>query len=108
MHKTLPCLMLSAALAGCAHVAAPAMNERLALYRQHSGAPVDSFQLDRVAGMHDWTPLGDQALAVWSSDFVGHVLELRTRCPAMLTATRVWITNAPGQVGGVIGAAPAY
>ena len=37
-------------------------NERLALYRAHAAAPVQSFRyLSRIDG---WTPLGDEAVAI--------------------------------------------
>jgi hypothetical protein len=72
--------------------------ERLALYRQHAGAPVLSFRLERTIGTIQWTPLGDQALAVWNTANRGHLLELRNRCSGMRMASNISITNRMGQV----------
>lgn len=90
--------VLIATLAGCTHGASRSTYETLLLYREHAGPPVASAQLDHAGGKHEWTPLGDQALAVWSSEYTGHLLELRTPCPAILTAMRVWITNSRGEI----------
>ncbi|HYG05738.1 MAG TPA: DUF6491 family protein [Stenotrophomonas sp.] len=88
-----------AALAGCAS-SPPSMSnaERLQLYQRHAGAPVPSFQLNRVVRRTDWTPLSDQVLAVWSSPSRGHLLEFRTRCSGLLTAPSITITNSFGTV----------
>lgn len=57
---------LVASLAACAH-SGPSLDmaQRLEIYRAHAGPPVASFQINRVAGVTRWTPLGDQALAIW-------------------------------------------
>lgn len=91
-------LALAGVLGACTHSPTLSQSERLALYRAHAGAPVMSFRLERNRGMQSWTPLGDQALAVWSSPNRGHLLELRTRCPGMLSGQRISITNSMGQV----------
>lgn len=98
MRGSLPWWVLIATLAACTHGASRNTYERLLLYREHAGPPVAAVQLDHVAGKHEWTPLGDRALAVWPSDDVGYLLEFRTPCPSILTAMRVWITNSRGQV----------
>lgn len=84
--------------AGCATSPTLTTQERLALYREHAGPPVMSFRLERVVGTHNWTPLGDQAVVVWSSASRGHLLEMRTRCSGMAMASRIAITNRMGQV----------
>ncbi|MBU8976059.1 hypothetical protein JI752_007860 [Lysobacter sp. MMG2] len=100
MRYTAPLLLaIAAALAaGCATSPTLDTQERLALYREHAGAPVPSFRLERMTGTQNWTPLGDQALAVWSSASRGHLLELVNRCPAMSSASGIAITNRGGQV----------
>jgi hypothetical protein len=98
MRTTLTSLLLAAAMAACAHGPALSTHERLSLYRQHAGPPVASFRFDRTTGMQNWTPLGDQALMIWSDANSGHLLELRTRCPAILTAPRVSLTSWSGEV----------
>ena len=99
MMRHAPLLLLAlAVIAACSHGPTLTRQERLDLYRQHSGTPVLSFRLERMTGTQQWTPLGDQALAVWSSANRGHLLELRNRCPGMLSAGGIAITNSLGQV----------
>lgn len=52
------------ALAGCATNPAPRDAERLALYRAHAAAPVQSFHY--FGRLNGWAPLGEGALAVWA------------------------------------------
>lgn len=99
MRKAIPALVLVATLAACATGPTLTTEERLALYREHAGAPTGSFRLERMPGMQNWTPLGDQALAVWSSANRGHLLELRSRCSGLSPAARISITNSMGVVG---------
>jgi len=100
MRCLLPAVLALAAAAttGCATSPTLTQQERLELYRQHAAAPVLSFRLDRMVGTHNWTPLGDQALVVWSSANRGHLIEMRTRCSGMAMASRIAITNRSGQV----------
>jgi hypothetical protein len=90
--------LFAAVIAACSTGPTLSTQDRLALYRQHAGAPVMSFRLERMTGTQQWTPLGDQALAVWSSANRGHLIELRNRCPAMMSAGGISITNSLGQV----------
>jgi len=96
--QTLVLAALALTVAACSTGPTLSTPERLELYRTHSGAPVMSFRLDRPTGMQQWTPLGDQALAVWSSANRGHLLELRNRCPGMSSAGGISITNSLGNV----------
>ena len=96
--RTLVLPLVAAALAACATGPTLTTQERLDLYRAHAGAPVMSFRLDRMTGTQQWTPLGDQALAVWSSANRGHLIELRSRCPSMLSAGGISLTNSLGNV----------
>lgn len=91
--RTLPLLTMTIALAACATGPTLTTPQRLDLYRQHAGAPTMTFRLERTMGMHSWTPLGDQALAVWTTASRGYLLELRTRCSGLGTASRISITN---------------
>jgi len=93
------CLSAIAVLSGgCATTSTMSTPERLALYQRHAGAPTPSFQLNRVVRRTDWTPLGDQALAVWTSQNRGHLLEFRSRCSGLGTAQSITITNSFGTV----------
>jgi len=87
-----------AAVAGCSTAPTLTQQERLALYHDHAGPPVLSFRLERLVSTHNWTPLGDQALVVWSSANRGHLIEMRNRCSGMTMASRIAITNRRGQV----------
>lgn len=84
----------AALLAGCATTATMTAPERLALYQRHAGAPIPSFQLNRTVRRTDWTPLSDQALAIWTSPSRGHLLEFRNRCSGLSTAQSITVTNS--------------
>lgn len=103
-------LLLSIALlaAGCAHPGDPMTgSERLELYRAHAGGPVASFRIDRVGGANRWTPLGDQALAIWNTPVDGYLLELQARCPGLSFASAITLSNWSGVVSvGVDGVQP--
>lgn len=90
--------LIGVTVAGCAHRAPLSADDRLALYRRHAGGPVSSFELTRFVRQSDWTPLGEQTLAVWSNPVRGHLLELRSRCAGLGAAHTVSITNAFGTV----------
>jgi len=85
-------------LAGCATSPTLSTQDRFNLYVQHAGPPVASFRLARFVRQTQWTPLGDRALAVWTSQSVGHLLELRGRCTGLSIAHTVEITNSFGTV----------
>ncbi|UHQ18842.1 DUF6491 family protein [Lysobacter sp. KIS68-7] len=89
--------MLAAALAACSTGSTLTREERVALYREHAGEPVASFQLPR-AGMRQWTPLDDRTLTVWATPTSGHLIELRNPCPRMLTSAGLSFTNSMGVV----------
>lgn len=90
---------LLALLVGCAH-SGPTLTsaERLELYRAHAGPPVASFTINRVSGITRWTPLGDQALAIWNTSTQGYLLEFRTRCSGLSIASSITISNSMGLV----------
>ncbi|WP_428995293.1 DUF6491 family protein [Lysobacter enzymogenes] len=84
-------------LAGCASTG-PKLDDaqRLALYREHAGAPVDRFQyFGRLDG---WTPLGDSALAVWTRPNQAYLLELQGRCQDLDFAQAISVSNQMGSV----------
>ncbi|MFT4197677.1 MAG: DUF6491 family protein [Pseudoxanthomonas sp.] len=72
-------------------------DERLALYRDHAGAPVPAF--DMFGGKPDgWTPLGDAALAVWTRPKQGYLVELRGHCQDLDWSEAITLTNQGGRV----------
>jgi len=99
MIRTVLITVLAAALAACA-TSSPSMSasDRLALYQRHAGNPVASLQLNRTVRRVDWTPLGDQAMALWTGPNTGHLLEFRSRCSGLTTAPNITLTNTFGTV----------
>ncbi len=98
MKRVLFVLTLAGGLCACSHGPTLSTADRLALYREHAGAPVNSFSINRATGMQRWTALGDQSVVVWQSSNRGFLLELRNRCSGLWTANRISITNSVGQV----------
>src|SRR5688572_30485686 len=98
MKTVLFVLTLAGGLSACTHGPTLSTEDRLALYREHAGAPVNSFRLERAMGTTNWTPLGDQALAVWQGSNRGVLLEMRNRCSGLGPASRISITNSAGHV----------
>jgi hypothetical protein len=78
-------------LSGCATNARMRDADRLALYRQHAGAPVPSFRyLGPISG---WTPLGDSALAIWTRPNQAYLLDLSGSCPELDFALAISLTH---------------
>ncbi|WP_313341716.1 DUF6491 family protein [Stenotrophomonas sp.] len=98
MRILLMSLLAVATLGGCATSPTMTTQDRFNLYVQHAGPPVQSFQLTRFVRHTQWTPLGDRALAIWTSSSRGHLLELRGRCTGLSIAHTVQITNSFGTV----------
>lgn len=94
MKKLLVLLLFVLFTGACAHNTI-STEDRLALFRANAGEPVDSFQYSRH---QRWTPLGDQALAVWTGRNQGYLLELRVRCQDLNFANAIQITNSMGRV----------
>jgi hypothetical protein len=83
------------ALTACA-TSRMADNERLALYRAHAAAPVQSFRyFSRIDG---WTPLGDAAVAIWTRPNQAYLLEVDRPCPDLDFAQAITLTNQFGTV----------
>ena len=83
-------------LTGCATDAGLREEQRLALYREHAGEPVDSFRyFGRISG---WTPLGDTALALWTRPSEVYLLELSGRCSDLEFANAITVTHQSGSV----------
>lgn len=86
---------LALALSACA-TAGMSDNEKLALYRAHAAAPVNSFRyLNRIDG---WTPLGDTALAIWTRPNEAYLLEINGPCPDLDFAQAIGLTSQMGIV----------
>ena len=71
-------------------------NDKLALYRAHAQAPVQSFRyLSRIDG---WTPLGDSAVAIWTRPNEAYLLEVDRPCPDLGFAQAIGLTSQTGAV----------
>ncbi len=87
---------LMLALAACSSVPKQTDAQRLELYRTHAGEPVKDFRY--FGTLNGWTPLGDQALAVWTRPNEAFLLELTSHCVDLNFAPAISITNMMGSV----------
>ena len=82
-HETLSCLAITIAVASlgaaCATDASLRDAERLALYQAHAGAPVRSFQY--FGSLNGWTPLGEEAVALWTRPNEAYLLSFNGTLP---------------------------
>lgn len=89
-------MALAVALSGCASNPSMGDSERLALYRAHAGAPVQSFHY--FGSIDGWTPLGDSAVAIWTRPNRAYLLELSGTCPDLDFAPAISLTHQSGTV----------
>ena len=87
---------LATSLAACATDVAQRDADKLALYEAHAGAPVDKFRY--FGSLNGWTPLGDEAIAVWTRPNEAWLLRLSGPCPDIEFTPAISITNTFGQV----------
>ena len=85
-----------ALLAGCATNPAERDRQQLALYREHAGAPVDSFRY--LGRMNSWTSLGDEAVAIWTSPTRAYLLEVYGPCNELAYASAIKLSESAGMV----------
>jgi len=86
----------SFALGACASDARLRDADRLAMYRAHAGAPVDSFHY--FGSLSGWTPLGDSALALWTRPKQAYLLEIAGPCPDLEFAQAISLSQQFGRV----------
>lgn len=98
MRTVLLSALALALASSCSTTPTMTTNERIALYFEHAGDPVPSFRLTRFVRQTQWTPLGDRALAVWTTQSRGYLLQLRGRCTGLSFAHTVQMTNSFGIV----------
>lgn len=89
-------LLLSVAASGCASDVAQRDAERLALYRAHAGPPVDSTRY--VGRLDGWTPLGSDALALWTRPSEAWLIELQGGCPDLPYAQAISVSSNTGRI----------
>lgn len=96
MKKILSLMMLSMVLAvglgACSSSGQPRATDaqRLAFYEAHAGEPVRSFRL--FGRLNGWTPLGNNALVVWTRPSEAWLLDL-TPCQDLQFAVSITISN---------------
>lgn len=91
MKPVFAALAAAAMLAGCATDARMRNADRLALYQQHAGEPVQSFRY--VTTISGWTPLGDSAVAIWTRPNQAYLLTLSGPCPELTFAHAISLTH---------------
>lgn len=89
-------IALTAALAACASTPRLSDSDRYALYQGHAGQPVDSFRY--FGEINGWTPLGNQALVVWTRPNQAYLLDLFGPCQDLDYAPAITVTNMMGEV----------
>ncbi|MFZ5657102.1 MAG: DUF6491 family protein [Pseudomonadota bacterium] len=94
--RALTPILAIALLAGCASHPARRDGQNLALYRQHAGAPVDSFSY--LGRFDSWTPLEDEALVVWTSPSRAWLLDVYGPCNDLRFAHAVKLSSSTGRV----------
>ena len=87
--------LLAIALGACA-TTGMSDSDKLALYRSHAGAPVNSFHY--FGQINGWTPLGDSALAVSTRPSQAYLLELYGPCPDLDYAPAISLSNMMSRV----------
>ena len=95
MKRLIAILAVTTVLAGCASTGL-SENDRLALYRANAGEPVGDFHY--FGSLNGWSPLGDEALTVWTRPNQGYLLELAGPCPDLEFAPAISISNLMGRV----------
>lgn len=97
-RRVVPGLAVAAALAlgGCATNPAQRDAERLALYRAHAGPPVPSVQY--FGSLNGWTPLGEDAIALWTRPSQAVLVEFVGGCPDIDFARAIRVSNQGGRV----------
>ena len=82
--------LLAATLSACA-TTGMSDSDKLALYRSHAGAPVNSFHY--FGQINGWTSLGDSAIAVWTKPNQAWLLDLAGRCPDIEYTPVIGVTS---------------
>ncbi|GAB3344518.1 DUF6491 family protein [Marilutibacter aestuarii] len=86
----------AAGLSACATGDRISDDERLLIYRAHAGEPVKSFRY--FGRLDSWTPLGDEALAVWTRPQEAYLLEFDGSCYNLDFATTIAVSDQGGMV----------
>jgi hypothetical protein len=96
LQITLAALALTLSANGCASGAGLTDDEELALYRANAKPAVQSFRY--FGTLTGWTPLGDQAVAIWTRPNEAYLLEVDGPCPDLDYAQAIGLTHQSGTV----------
>ena len=96
MKRLMLGLIAGLVLAGCASTPNQSDAEKLALYQSHAGEPVSGFQY--FGSINGWTPLGDNALVVWTRPSQAYLLELFGPCMDLDYAMAISLSNQMSRV----------
>ncbi len=94
--KRILLLAMFLAVGACASTPRQTDAEKLALYRAHSGEPVNDFQY--FGSINGWSPIGDSALMVWTKPSQAYLLELFGPCTDLGSAPAISLSNSMGRV----------
>lgn len=83
-------------LTACASWSGLSDKQRIALYQEHAGEPIDSFHY--FGSLNSWMPLGDEALVVWTRPSQAYLLELFGPCPGLEYTPAISVTGQFGMV----------
>ncbi len=90
-------MLLAGVVSACASTGKMSDADKLALYRAHAGEPVDSFRT-LGSGITGWTPLTDQAIAVWTRPSEAWLLDLDGGCSGIRFAQAIGLDDSTGRV----------
>ena len=96
MKRMLLLLAVSLAIGACASAPRQTDAEKLALYQAHAGEPVGDFQY--FGSINGWSPVGDNALVVWTRPSQAYLLELFGPCTDLGYAPAISLSNSMGRV----------
>lgn len=91
MERRLLLCVLACALAACTTNPALREADRLALYTAHAGAPVPSFRY--FGSLNGWTPLGEDAVALWTRPNQAYLVNFKGRCPDLDFASAISVSS---------------
>lgn len=95
MKRFLSLPLLALALSACATTGLSDA-AKLDLYRSHAGAPVDSFYY--FGSINGWTPLGDEAVAVWTKPSEAWLLDFYGSCQGIEYTPVIGLTSQMNRV----------
>ncbi len=99
MHRSnvfLSLMLVVFATAGCTTNGGLRDEERLTLYRNHAGEPVDSIQY--TGSYNGWTPLSDGAFALWTRPSQAWLVELYSPCSEIDYADTIGFRDTNGRL----------